>query len=432
VYATSQKSIESEFSETITFLYGLERFGILLGLENITSLLEKLGNPQKTFPVVHVAGSNGKGSTASFISNIARAAGLRTALYTSPHLNDFRERIRIDGRMVSKQAMIESTSKIRKLYDPKRTTFFEFTTAVAFDCISQSKPDLAVIEVGLGGRLDATNTVESVVSVITDISKEHEDYLGKGIASIAREKSGIIKQRVPLVTGASRQEARRIILEAADKVTAPVKEFGRDFRGMRSGLKLFTYKSRTLTLENLSISMIGSHQVKNATLAVAVVEEIIAQGHPITEKSIRTGIQGTFFPGRFEILRRRPDVVIDGAHTSEGMRLLKSSLRRIYPEAKPLILLGMLVDKNYSELVQIIAPIAREVVCVPPQGNRALDPEELAAKVMEYGISVSWSMSIAEGFERLMEKASSQDLILATGSLYMIGPVRRACGLEDA
>jgi len=140
VYATSQKSIESEFSETITFLYGLERFGILLGLENITSLLEKLGNPQKTFPVVHVAGSNGKGSTASFISNIARAAGLRTALYTSPHLNDFRERIRIDGRMVSKQAMIESTSKIRKLYDPKRTTFFEFTTAVAFDCISQSKP----------------------------------------------------------------------------------------------------------------------------------------------------------------------------------------------------------------------------------------------------------------------------------------------------
>ncbi len=429
--STQELELEAEYRETISFLYSLERFGILLGLDNITSLLEKLGNPQKSFRVVHVAGSNGKGSTASYITNIAREAGLKTALYTSPHLNDFRERIKLNGRMVSVESLVTSTHKIRQLYEPARTTFFEFTTAVAFDCIAQAKPDLAVIEVGLGGRLDATNTVMPDVSVITDISREHEDYLGQGIASIAREKAGIIKRGVALVTGASRNEARHVILETANILTAPVKEFGRDFRGIRIGRNSLTYESRTLTLENLTTGMTGGHQIKNAALAAAVAEEMMAQNYPITADAIRRGIEGTFFPGRFEVLRRLPDVVIDGAHTLEGMRLLKSALRTIYPQAKPLLLLGMLRDKNYSKLVEIIAPIAREVVCVPPQSNRALNPEELAAEVRQFGIPARAFGDITEGFGALMEKAAPEDLILGAGSLYMIGPVRRACGIQD-
>ncbi len=425
------RSVEQEYEEAVSFLYSLERFGILLGLENISLLLNKLGDPQHRFPVVHVAGSNGKGSTSAFISEILSRAGLKTALYTSPHLNDFRERIRIDGAMISKETLVASTRKIRDLYDPERTTFFEFTTAVAFDCIAQAEPDVAVIEVGLGGRLDATNTVRPLVTVITDISREHEDYLGVGIASVAREKAGIIKEKVPLLTGAARKEARAVILEAARMAEAPVREFGKDFRGVRIGDNTFSYQSKGMKLENLNLGMLGSFQVKNASLAVAVVEELVSQGYRVSEHAIRAGVRSTRFPGRFELLRREPDVVIDGAHTPEGMKLLKSTLKRVFPGVRPLMLLGMLRDKNYETLVNIIAPLAKEVICVPPQGDRALDPEELAALVRRLGIPAGVSSSITEGFARLLEKASNKDLILAAGSLYMIGPVRQACGMRD-
>ncbi len=423
---------EASYHEAITFLYSLERFGILLGLDNIRLLLEKLDNPQYRFPVVHVAGSNGKGSTASFITGILREAGLKTALYTSPHLNDFRERIRLNGSLVTKEALVGSTEKVRKLYDPERTTFFEFTTAVAFDCMAQARPDVAVIEVGLGGRLDATNTVQPLVTVITDISREHEDYLGTGLAAIAREKAGIIKKGIPLVTGASRKEARSVILQVAKDRQAPVKEFGRDFKGMRNGNERFSYCSASLTLEELAPTMAGSYQIKNASLAIAAIEELRALGYPITEEALRAGIAGTRFPGRFELLRKEPDVVIDGAHTVEGMRLLKSTVRRIFPGKRPLLLMGMLGDKDFEKLTGIIAPLGKKAICVKPQGDRALDPERLAAEVRRFGIPATTTPSVEEGFAKLMEEASRDDLILAAGSLYMIGPVRRACGIEDS
>jgi dihydrofolate synthase / folylpolyglutamate synthase len=394
----SLQNLDEKYKQTVDFLCSMESFGILLGLENISLLLERLGNPQRKFPVVHVAGSNGKGSTSSMICEVLQEAGLRVALYTSPHLNDFRERIKFNGVMVSKEALIASTERISALYDPDRTTFFEFTTAIAFDCMAHEALDMAVIEVGLGGRLDATNTVSPCVTVITDISREHEDYLGAGISAIATEKAGIIKAKVPLITGATRKQARSIILETARGLQAPVKEFGRHF----------------------------------AALAVAVVEELRTRGYRISDGAVRRGIGKTRFPGRFEILRRGPDVIIDGAHTPEGMRLLKSTMRQLYPGIKPYMLLGMLRDKNYESLIKIIAPIAREVVCVPPQGDRALDPEGLAEQVRARGVTAVASRDITEGFQLLLQKASKKDVIVAAGSLYMIGPVRRACGIGDA
>jgi dihydrofolate synthase / folylpolyglutamate synthase len=429
--STSDRALEARYEETIRFLYSLERFGILLGLENISGLLQELGNPQHSFPSVHVAGSNGKGSTSSFVFNVLREAGLNTVLYTSPHLNDFRERIRLNGRLVSKARLVEATEKVRQVYDPKRTTFFEFTTAVAFECMAQERPDLAVVEVGLGGRLDATNTVKPVVGVITDISREHEDYLGEGIASIAREKAGIIKPGVPVITGASRGEARQVIREVAHGLSAKVREFGRDFHGLRTGADGFTYRSDRLVLEDVQLSMRGSHQIKNASLAVAVIEELIDRGYPIGVDAIRGGLLKTSFPGRFELLGRAPDVIIDGAHTPEGMRLLKSTFRRMYPEIRPLMLLGMLRDKNYDALINIIVPLARQVVCVPPQGDRALDAGDLKELVRKFGIPVDAAQDISQGFRMLMDSASPDDVILAAGSLYMIGPVRRCCGLPD-
>lgn len=425
------RSVDEQYEDTIRFLYGLERFGILLGLENISDLLERMGNPQLSFPVVHVAGSNGKGSTSAFIYGILRSAGLKTALYTSPHLNDFRERIRINGSLVSREAVIGSADKVRGLYDPDRTTFFEYTTAMAFECIARERPDVAVIEVGLGGRLDATNTTHPRVTVITDISREHEDYLGVGIASVAREKAGIIKNGIPLVTGASRRDAREVILDAALRAGAPVREFGCHFKGVRTGRDTYTYFSEHFRIEHLRPPMPCSYQMKNSSLAIAAVEELTAADFPVDEQAVRSGIQGTRFPGRFEILRREPDVIIDGAHTPEGMRLLKSAFHSHYPRARPLLLLGVLGDKSYETLVGIVAPIAREVVCVSPQGNRALDPAVLASLVSGLGIPARAAPSITEGFRILLDKAMRDDVILAAGSLYMIGPVRAACGLAD-
>ncbi|MDQ7782701.1 MAG: folylpolyglutamate synthase/dihydrofolate synthase family protein [Desulfomonilaceae bacterium] len=430
--APSELTKEEQYNETVKFLYGLERFGILLGLENISLLLERMGNPQLTFPVVHVAGSNGKGSTSCFVSWILREAGLRTALYTSPHLNDFRERIRIDGAKVSKEAVVESTERVRSVYDPDRTTFFEFTTAVAFDCIAKARPEVAVIEVGLGGRLDATNTTRPAVTVITDISREHEDYLGVGIASVAREKAGIIKERIPVITGAARRDARHVIHGTAAERGSRVREFGRDFRGIRTGPDRFRYESERWTLDGLTPPRPVGYQMKNASLAVAVAEELVVQGYDIPEPAVRRGIENGRFPGRFETLRRRPDVLIDGAHTAEGMRLLKNAFRTLYPGVRPLLLLGLLKDKNYDKLARIIAPAAAEVVCVRPQGDRSLDPEVLAAIVESMGIPVETAPSIPAGFERLMGRAAPDDVVLAAGSLYMIGPVRLACGVDDA
>lgn len=422
---------ENDYRDTIDFLCGLERFGILLGLNNIVSLLEKMGNPQKAFRSVHIAGSNGKGSTAAFINNIAMAAGLHTALYTSPHLNDFRERIRLDGRMISKEALVDATRRVRSLYDSERTTFFEFTTALAFDCISQFKPDLAVVEVGLGGRLDATNTLCPDVCVITDISLEHQDYLGDTIASIAREKAGIIKTNTPVVTGASRDQARMVIREAALRLSCPVREFGKDFRSVRTGTHSFRYESRDFTIENIELSMPGAHQTKNAALAVAVVEDLMNAGFDIGEDAVRTGILRTKFPGRFEVLKTNPDVIIDGAHTVEGMRMLRSTLNGLYGGKKIFLLLGMLRDKNCRELVEIIAPMAHEIMCVPPQSNRALEPRELLDLAARPGIAVDYRDTIEGGFRHLLSKAGRKDVVVAAGSLYMIGPVRSACGYDD-
>ena len=249
---------------------------------------------------------------------------------------------------------------------------------------------------------------------------------------MAREKAGIIKSGAPLITGAARGEAREVIRNIADKAGIQVKEFGRDFLGRRTSDRLFTYESRRWKLENLSPPLPVSYQLKNASVAIAVVEELVTQGHRITRDDVRAGIAGMKFPGRFERLKKSPDVLIDGAHTPEGMRLLKSAVRSLYPNVRPLMLLGLLRDKNYEKLVRIIAPLAKEIVCVKPQGDRALDPEQLAGLVKALGIPVETAPSIPQGFELLANRAASRDVILAAGSLYMIGPVRRACGIADA
>ncbi|MEJ2715886.1 MAG: cyanophycin synthetase, partial [Deltaproteobacteria bacterium] len=255
--------------------------------------------------------------------------------------------------------------------------------------------------------------------------------LGVGIASVAREKAGIIKRGVPLLTGASRSEARKVLREVAGQNDAPLREFGRDFRAIRTGIQKFSYVSEKSVVEDLTFAMAGGHQIKNAALACAAVEELRAKGFVVPDAALRQGIQKARFAGRFEIVKRSPDVIIDGAHTPESMRLLKSTFRKLYPGISPFVLTGMLREKNWKEMARILAPLAREVVCVSPQGDRALDAEQLASRVRELGVPVTVSETIEHGFGMLLQKASRDDVVLAAGSLYMIGPVRRACGLGE-
>ncbi|MGC8660840.1 MAG: bifunctional folylpolyglutamate synthase/dihydrofolate synthase, partial [Desulfomonilaceae bacterium] len=264
-----------------------------------------------------------------------------------------------------------------------------------------------------------------------DISKEHEDYLGHGIKAVATEKAGIIKSRVPVVTGASRDEAREVILHTARSLNTTVFEFGRSFRGIRKTLDTFDYQSQDMAIEGLRLAMTGAHQMKNASLAIRTVEELIKMGYVIPEAAIREGVSITQFPGRFELLSKSPYVVIDGAHTPEGMRLLKSSLKKLYPSQRPLLLLGILKDKNVETLVRTIAPIARKVACVAPQSDRSVKPEALCKLVRDSGTDAFPVDSIENGFWALREQADRNDVIVAAGSLYMIGPVRRACGKKD-
>lgn len=425
------RDVDREFEETYSFLCSLDRFGILLGLENITNLLAAIGNPQETFPAIHIAGSKGKGSTAAFLNSILVNANINTALYTSPHLNDFRERIRINGQMISKEEVIESANKVKQVYNPSRTTYFEFTTALAFDCIAGRRPDCAIIEVGLGGRLDATNTITPLVSVITDISREHEDYLGEGIYSIAKEKAGIIKENVPAITSASHKEAAQAILETAAARSARVKIFGLDFTATEASDASFDYQSARVTMKELDYSLAGVHQIRNAALAIAAVEEIRRHNFFVPETAIRKGLGNTAFPGRFELVSTQPDIIIDAAHTVESIQSLRNTMENKYPQKEPLLLVGMLQEKNYKEMLRILASMSSRAVCVTPQLGRALDANELARAARETGLDAIAETTIERGLQTVKGMAQPDDVILATGSLYMIGPVRRACGLAD-
>jgi dihydrofolate synthase/folylpolyglutamate synthase len=425
------QDLDREYEEAYSFICSLDRFGILLGLENITSLLSDIGSPQEKFPAIHIAGSKGKGSTAAFLNSILLQANIKTALYTSPHLNDFRERIRINGKMISKEEVIESMKKVKAVYNPSRTTYFEFTTALAFDCIAKHQPRLAIVEVGLGGRLDATNLVNPLVSIITDISREHEDYLGEGLYAIAKEKAGIIKEGVPVVTSASREESLRAILETVAARSAGIKIFGRDFRGFPASLGAFDYQSARVTMKELEYSLAGLHQIRNASLAIAAVEEIRRNGFFIPEIAIRKGLAQAFFPARFELVSRNPDIIIDAAHTLESIEFLIKTMNARYPNKRPILLLGMLKEKNYPMMLKALRPIAERVVCVKPQGDRALEAQELARAAGDAGMEATAAHTIEDGLVAVKDMASEDDLILVTGSLYMLGPVRRACGLED-
>jgi len=388
----------SPYKETLAWLYGLQRFGIKLGLENIQRLIAALHVELGGARVIHVAGTNGKGSVCAMIDSILRGQKYRTGLFTSPHLVTFRERIRVDGEMISEDAVANGLTVIRDLvrdWDP-HPTFFEITTALALKHFSEAKIDIAILETGLGGRLDATNAVQSNASIITAIDLDHQQWLGQSLREIAREKAGIIKPKIPVVAAAQAPDAEKVIRDRAAECEAPL-QFVND------------------SYQKSPVSLPGEHQKQNAALAIAA---LCAARIDIAASSIVRGLTTVDWPARFQ--RWDDRVVIDGAHNPAAAQSLAKTWREFFGDQRASLILAILSDKDLRGICEALAPIADSILLPKIRSERATPPDELA-KVLSANIpSLPYSItqSIAEA---LKEARAKPQPILLTGSLHFAG-----------
>ncbi len=441
-------------SATLDWLLGLERFGIVLDLGVIRHLLELLGRPERRFSAVHVAGTNGKGSTCAFMEALLGAAGRRVGLYTSPHLARFEERIRIAGRDIDRADVVRLVAELRALLEAnpvppsaggRYPTFFEFSTAIAFAAFARAGVDTAVVEVGLGGRLDATNVVVPRVSVITNIDYDHMDLLGGTLESIADEKLGIAKPRVPLVTaerrGAllSRFVARAAALESPLHVLAEGSGDPRDGGGLaparpwvaRRTDGTMAYRGLGLALEGLRPGLVGGHQVDNAGVALLALETM-GEGALPDEAGIRRALAGTRWPGRLEQVSEAPRVVLDGAHNPAGVARLVRSLREDFRYRRLILVVSIMADKPVEAMVGALAPLSALVVATRASIARAASPTRVAEAALRAGTRAVMAPDVPAAVDLAMAEARSGDLVLVAGSLFAVGEARAHLGSRAA
>ncbi len=422
------------YSELTDWMFNLERFGIKLGLENMTEFLGRIGDPHRDFRSVHVTGTNGKGSTCVFTANILREHGLKVGLYTSPHLVDFRERIKLDGTDIPEDDVVRIGSALRGEMESMaredseaQLTFFEFTTGLAFKYFSEQKVDIAVVEVGMGGRLDATNVVSPEVTAITRIGLEHTNYLGRTIQEIAREKAGIVKDGIELVTCERDPEALAVIEGVCRRKGAPVRRLGRDFSvaDIRQGLDGtgFGYSGETRHL-GLRTKLLGEYQAENAATAIAIVESLGRRGVRVAEAEIASGIARTEWPGRLDVVSTEPFIMFDGSHNPDGIRRTVEVLRSL--DVVPLTyVLGCMDDKDAEGIVKAIAPTAAKVIVTQVDFKRALPADRLAEVVRR---NVRVPVEVVPDASDAIEAGLSGTLgkgLCAIGSLYLVGEAMR-------
>jgi dihydrofolate synthase/folylpolyglutamate synthase len=416
------------YENCLAAMYGLRRFGIKLGLETIRHILSHLGNPQLNFRAIHIAGTNGKGSVAAMLSTILHAAGYRVGRYTSPHLERFNERICINNIPISDTDVIAAYKRVAAIrHLDRQPTFFEFATAMALDQFGRKKVDWAVIETGMGGRLDATNVLMPHLSIITNISLEHREYLGNTIAAIAREKAGIIKPMVPLVTGVRQPSARRVVFAQARKQKAPTFLAGSDFRCRRQASGAFNYYGMAKTYRNLKLNLAGEHQVGNAALALAACETLAQTASvEIPAQAIIQALAETSWPGRLEIVRHSPDVILDGAHNLTAARALAHHLRRQYAHRRITLIVGILDDKPSEAILKDLAPACRRMVVTQPKIDRANSAERLSVLAKTHLSDVTTIGDVASAVRHALETSQANEVICIAGSLYVVGEAQTA------
>lgn len=437
------------YFQAIAYLYGLQRYGIKLGLENIRRLLAAVGDPHQRFPSILVGGTNGKGSTAAFLSSILKAAGYRVGLYTSPHLLEFTERIQVDGRPIAETEVAAIVDELRPviahLFPPPSTlhptpsvishpTFFEVTTALAFMHFVRSRVDYAVVEVGMGGRFDATNVLNAQVAIITNIALEHEAYLGKTVAAIAAEKAGIIKSATQIVTAVDAPEALPVISDACRKrgVALVNVRSAYDWQIHRSDLfgQQFSAGEKGQPTERFDIPLLGRHQVVNAVVALAASRLLRSAGAAISERSIHNGLTRTRWPGRLQLLPGRPLVILDGAHNPAGARALRAFLEEQQFIGRLTLVFGVLQDKNWTAMLQELAPLATRVVLTRPESERAADPRHLQ-EAEGVCSKIEIVEDVAEAISLAKAVTDPEEAVVVTGSLFVISAALRALGTQE-
>ncbi|MCC0647514.1 bifunctional folylpolyglutamate synthase/dihydrofolate synthase [Clostridioides sp. ZZV15-6598] len=425
-----------KYEEALEYISQTNKFGIRLGLENIGKLLELLGNPQETLNIIHVAGTNGKGSVCSFISNILRESGYKVGLYTSPYLETFTERIRVNGENIPQEDVARIIGLIKEKIEVMVSqgyvypTEFEVVTAMAFYYYSEQKVDFVALEVGLGGRYDATNIItKSLVSVITSISLDHTGILGDTIEKIAYEKAGIIKENGIVLVYNQTDEAKDVIKSVCKEKNAKYIEVNFDSINIKkSNINSQVYDCNVMgeTYKNLEIMLIGEHQINNSILAMSVLEYLkdTKKLDNVSEESIRKGLITTKWPGRIEKIKESPIFIIDGAHNEDGAKSLAKALDKHFKDKKLTLLIGMLEDKDIDGVLDILMPKFSKVVTTTPNNPRAINSDILKEKILKYVSDVTSKHEIEDAVNYTLETSNKDDIIISAGSLYMIGTVR--------
>ena len=416
------------YQQSLDYLYNLEKFGMIFGLTQMERILHAIGNPHKEIQVIHIGGTNGKGSTAAMISSILQKEGYRVGLYTSPHLIRFTERIKVNGREIEEKEVATLAEWMKKEIETAGITppftFFDFTTAMALYYFKQKLVDLTILEVGLGGRLDSTNVVDPLISIITNIAKDHEEYLGKTILKIAREKAGIIKKGRPLITAAAQPQVVHLFSKICQEKAAPYFQVGKDFQYVRAEDGDFHYEGLNRKLWSIYLNLKGFHQILNATTALGAMEVLEDLGYRVSTDAMIDGLKEVDWPGRLEMVSSSPRVILDGAHNPAGALVLKESLRKEFQYQHLILLIGIMKDKDIQSMLHLLAPLADHIILTRPQTDRAAPPDLLKKLLGRY----TKKAEVIEDFKMAIEKGLSltqrEDLLCITGSLYTVGEAK--------
>ncbi len=416
------------YEMAVSKINSLLQFGIMPGLERISELLKKMGNPQKNLKFIHIAGTNGKGSTCTFISSVLTAAGYKTGLYTSPYITEFRERIQIDKQMIPKDELAKAFDLIVPLVEEmnvqgKIITEFEMITALALYWYNKSKCDIVVLETGLGGRFDATNVVYPEVSVITSIALDHTAVLGDTIEKIAFEKAGIIKENSSTVLYPTLpQEALNVITENAKSKnnTLYIAEYN-NIKILSSGINGSVIQYKNL---KININLTGEYQVKNASVALKTIELLKSMGYKISDQNIIDGFKNAFIPARMEVICNNPIVILDGGHNPDCANVVSSTINTNFKNKKILAIFGMLGDKDSENSVKLLAPLFDKVITVKPNNPRGLSAEKLREYILPYCGNVIACSSINSAFDIAKTEINNFDMLFVGGSLYLASEFR--------
>jgi dihydrofolate synthase/folylpolyglutamate synthase len=416
----------ADLAQAIAWVFDLQKFGIKFGLSSTLDLLSRLDLPFEEGRYLHIAGTNGKGSVAAMLSAVLTRAGYPVGLFTSPHLVDFRERFRLRDREISAARVLSLINQVRRVVDDSEPpTFFEFITAMALLYFHQEQAAPIILEAGLGGRLDATNIVQPLVSVITNIAHDHHEHLGRGLLQIATEKAGIIKPGVPLVTMARQQRVLELFRQRCRELGAPLYLGGVDFAARGGPAGRFRYRGLHQELSGLSLPLPGRHQHGNAALALAVLELLADRGFPAPETAVREGLKNTCWPGRLEQVAQDPRIILDGAHNPAAARSLAQALKQLRVNGRLILVLGVMADKDVDGILARLLPLAQLVIFTQPRYFRAAATDELLRRAKAYGLEARSVPVVAEAIRQAQAVAGPHDRIVITGSLFTVGEAKQ-------